>query len=232
MHRFHKSEVADIGNRAAAAVFNVSDPDGSPVWVDETTDFNDVGDADYLVFPAAEAIGDYACWGYEEKFQTILFDNAATGTAGIGGVGVWEYRNSDGTWSTLETGGFSDGTADFTVAIANGQIVTWDFPTDWVRTSLNGSINLFFVRFRITTVYSTNPVYDQGFIDGDHKTTLKCSAIYVGATGHVVVRYRGDQTDRTHSNVPDATLLEGDFEFVRQTGTTATGLVALQDVPS
>jgi hypothetical protein len=229
--RFHKSESADIGNRAAVAVFNVSDPDGTPTWVDETTDFNDAGDADYLVFPASEAIGDYACWGFEQQFQTLIFDNAATGTAGIGGVGVWEYWNGT-SWASLETGGFTDGTSDFTIAIADGQTVTWDFPSDWARRSLNGSINLFWVRFRITTVYSTNPVYDQGFVSGDHKVTLQSSALYVGAVGDVVVRYRGDEADRTHTIavVGDPAYLWGDFSFVRQTGTTASGLVMLQEV--
>lgn len=131
-----------------------------PTFVDETTDANDVGNADWLPFPVAEAIGDYLALGFERRFSQVIFDYLH-GTAGIGGVVVWEYWNG-AAWTALA--GVSDETTGFTAAAADGRELTFTVPTNWATTSLNGSAQLYFIRARITTVYSTNPVLDQGFI--------------------------------------------------------------------
>jgi hypothetical protein len=76
--------------------------------------------------------------------------------------------------------GFTDGTSDFTAAAADGQEVTWTLPTDWAQNTLN-SVQAFYVRARISAgSYSTNPVYDQGFLvsgDGDFLVDQDISAV-------------------------------------------------------
>ena len=90
----------------------------------------------------------------------ILTFDGANGTAGIGGDVVWEYWDG-AAWTALAD--VSDDTDGFTTAPVDAQFVTWTVPNDWTITSLNGSADLFYVRARITTAYSTNPVYDEGF---------------------------------------------------------------------
>lgn len=144
---------------AAGEVWQV-DADGGPSYSDQTTGFNDATDANFTPFPATEATGDYVAFGYSAPFTKLTLDNA-NGTAGSGGVVVWEYWDG-GTWSALSS--VTDGTTGFTAAAADGQIVTWAYPSDWATTSINGGSALYYARARITTVYGTNPVYDQGFI--------------------------------------------------------------------
>ncbi len=138
------------------------DADGGPAYVDETTDFNSATSADVLPFPASEAVGDYFAVGLATKFGKLKLDNAG-GTAGVGGTVAWEYWNGS-AWTALS--GVTDGTTGFTAAAADGQVVSWTMPADWATTSINGSAQLYYVRARVTQVYTTNPVYDQGFVGG------------------------------------------------------------------
>lgn len=150
---------------------------GSPiVFVEETTDANSTADADWDLFsgigsPASEGSpatdgghADYHAFGFGQEFSSLTFDNVSGGaTAGVAGVVAWEYWNGT-LWTALT--GVTDGTTSFTTAKADGQIVFWTAPTDWATTSINNGAQLFFIRARVTTVYSTLPVYDQGFISG------------------------------------------------------------------
>ncbi len=149
-----------IGDEAIGQIWQVDDTPADNAFVDETTDANDAGNADWTVFTAVEAVGDYMAIGFSEKFSEVVFDNAA-GTAGVAGVVVWEYWNGT-AWAALTT--VVDGTTGFTIATADGQVLTFDIPLDWAKSIINASANLYYIRARITTVYSTNPVYDQGFI--------------------------------------------------------------------
>lgn len=147
----------------AVTVLQVDDTPSGTSFVNETTDFNDAGNADYTVFPATESLGDYACWGFGAEYDSITFDNA-NGTAGVGGVVLWEYWNGT-AWASLS--GVTDGTSGFTAAVSDDQEVTWTRPTDWKKRTISTSSDLYWVRARIiTSVYSTNPIYDQGFIGG------------------------------------------------------------------
>jgi hypothetical protein len=135
--------------------------DSSPeTFVDQTTNANSAGTNDYVVFPASEATGDYAAFGYTTKFNKLEFDYAS-GTAGVGGVVTWEYWNGT-TWSALTS--VTDNTTSFTAAVGNGKLVVFLEPLDWATTSLNNSVPLYFVRARITTIYSTNPVLDRAYV--------------------------------------------------------------------
>lgn len=140
----------------ALQVFQVDDTPSANAFVDITADFNDAGTADVLPFPATEAIDDYVAFGYDETFARINIDYTG-GTAGVGGVVAWEYWN--GAWTALT--GMTDNTTGFTAAVgAYG--VSWTLPSDWTTTTLSDSSSLYFVRARVTTVYSTNPVLDTG----------------------------------------------------------------------
>lgn len=177
-------DVASTLNKAFVRVWQVDD--SANTFVEETADANSATNADWLLFPATEAVGDYVAFGSREVFDGITFDNA-NGTAGVAGVVAWEYW--DGTaWTALAN--VSDGTTNFTATAADGQLVHWRRPTDWVARSLDESVEtvpLYYIRARVTTVYTTNPVYDQGFVhrlssfqfpDG---FTMLAGGIYVAA---------------------------------------------------
>lgn len=159
------------GGGLAAQVWQVDD--AGPTFVDVTAEYNSDTDADWIVFPATEAIGDYAAIGMGDPFTQVSLDNL-NGTAGIGGVVDWEYWNGS-AWTALT--GVVDGTTDFTIAVADGQVVTWTVPVDWMPTSLNGETAQYYVRAAITTVYATNPIYDQGHTGEDADLTASLSAI-------------------------------------------------------
>jgi hypothetical protein len=152
---------------AAAKVWQV-DASAGPAFVDETTDFNSDAANDCLPFPAAEAIGDYFAVGLGQTFGKL---NLTTGIAGVGGVVVWEYWNGT-AWVGLV--GVVDGTASFSVP--GLKHVTYTVPGDWATTALNGS-SQFYVRARVTTVFSTNPVLTQG--------VLATPVDQVGGLGHL-----------------------------------------------
>lgn len=133
-----------------------------PAFSEQTAAFNNATDADWIVFPAGEAVGDYAAIGYPGTFITMSLDNA-NGTAGTVGEVDWEYWNGS-AWAALT--GVTDGTTEFTIAAADDQVVSWTLPLDWAPLSINGGPALFYVRAIITTEYTINPVYDQGFLAG------------------------------------------------------------------
>jgi hypothetical protein len=152
--------VADIrANGQFDQVWQVDDTPTDNVFVDQTSAANDDTDADFTPFPTTEANSDYVAFGLTEKFAQISFDYA-NGTAGVGGVVAWEYWDGS-AWTAL--GGVTDNTTSFTVAAADGLSVTWTVPTDWAERTINSSASLYFVRAKITSTYSTNPILDQAF---------------------------------------------------------------------
>lgn len=144
----------------ASEVWGVDAP--STEFLDKTAGFNDATSANFspFTFAAAEAINDYCAFGSIRKFSKLRFDSAG-GTAGIGGVVAWEYWNGS-SWTALS--GVTDGTTGFTIAVVDGQDVTFTMPSDWDTTTISSGAELFFTRARVTTIYSTNPIYDQGFL--------------------------------------------------------------------
>lgn len=160
---------APDGNKAAQ-VWQV-DADAGPAFSDQTTDFNDAGAGDWVVFPATDAVGDYAAIGLSFPFNKLILTSVG-GTQGVGGVVVWEYWNGS-AWTALS--GVTDGTTSFTAALGAGQTVSWTVPGDWAAQVLNGSASLYYVRARITTTYTTNPAYSQGVLGGNNGSIVwKC----------------------------------------------------------
>jgi len=150
-----KPSAVPVVQTGASRVWQVDD-DGGPSFVNLTIAFNDATPNDVDPFPLTEAINDYMAVGFTQVFGDLAIN---VGTAGVGGVVAWEYWN--GTAWTLFTG-VVDNTNDLTTAGQNSIVFT--VPTDWALLDLNGSGDLFFLRARVTTVYSTNPILTQGFI--------------------------------------------------------------------
>jgi hypothetical protein len=140
--------------------------DSGPTFVDETADFNSLTGGDLQLFPevGTQAIGDYVAFGFPNKFSILTFGNS-NGTPGVGGVVAWDYWKGDtAEWTPLVV--FPDSTENFT-ASGDRQHVAFTPPGNWAARALNGSASLFYVRARITTIYSTNPIYDWG-LAGSH----------------------------------------------------------------
>ena len=55
---------------------------------------------------------------------------------------------------------------------------------------------------------------------------LESRTLYVGVGGTIGGRLVGDTSDRTWSNVPNGYHLPVRFQYIRATGTTASGLIA------
>lgn len=168
---------AMVGRKIAAG----GDPVGYAVSMDAsgptatvlTTAANSATAADVTLFPATEDIGDWVAFGHQLPFELLTLDNAG-GTAGVGGVVTWEYWDGS-DWAAIS--GVTDGTTGFTATASDGQEVTFTAPIDWAATTVGLSPSLYFVRAIITTVYTTNPVYDQVFVGGDADYAAALTAI-------------------------------------------------------
>lgn len=124
-------------------------------FVSMTDEWNPGGSiADMFFFPTTEAVGDYWACGSAQQFNRV---RVSINTAGVGGVVAWEYW-SGSSWTALPN--LTDETLDLTTT---GTVdVSFRNPADWAATSLYGEIPLFYIRARVTTVYSTNPFANQG----------------------------------------------------------------------
>lgn len=167
-------------SRAAVRFWQVDDTPTDNAYVDLTTEYNGTGFNNVILFPATEAIGDYCAIGYRQPFDRINFEYT-NGTVGVGGVVVWEYWNGT-VWTALA--GVTDNTNSFTAA-AGRYTVSWTVPTDWQMRALGGTAALetdmlLYVRAKITTVYSTNPVMDQG----------QSGLVRITATAHGLQHYQ------------------------------------------
>jgi hypothetical protein len=137
--------------------------DSAETFTDETTDAGDTDNADVTVFPASEAVGDYIAFGYKKRFTKAVFDYA-NGTQGIGGTVQWEYWDGD-SWKACT--GVTDNTTGFTATAADDLAVTWDLPTKWQKRQLSTGGALYYIRAKVTQVYTTNPIIDQAHVPLD-----------------------------------------------------------------
>jgi hypothetical protein len=133
-------------------------------FVDDTTDASDAGTADVLFSPATEEDElDYALFGNAAPFHGI---ETVLSTQGAGGTVAFEYLASSGTWTALTyvvdaSTGFTAGTSTYDTS--------WELPEDWAP-MVHAEVTLtlseadtprYYVRARIKSVYSTNPVGTQ-----------------------------------------------------------------------
>lgn len=126
------------------------------LFTEFTDELNSAATGDVTPFPATEAAGDYFAIGSDRIFAATLID---TGTARSGGSLLPEYFNGS-TWSELVL--LQDGTNS--LSTTGLRTTRWEIPANWAKTSLNGEEPLFYMRWRVITVMSTNPILDRGFI--------------------------------------------------------------------
>jgi len=152
----------DLGSGCTAINCKMHDPgpstfaaigafvDDAGVFTNITADWNAPAGST-AIFPTTEAIGDGHVFGLASKSSRCTF---AWATPGVGGAVTFQYWNGT-AWSNLSN--VVDGTNNFT---QDGE-VTWDVPTDWaLRTIL--TLEGYYVRAVIDTVYTTNPLIEQG----------------------------------------------------------------------
>ena len=139
------------------------------VFTDQTRQAGNTTVNDFSFMPATEAVGDKCVFGHEEPFSQIEVN---VGTAGVGGAVAWEYWNG-AAWAALTS--LTDATTGFTVAGTN--LVTYAIPDDWATTTLGGLGPYYYIRARVTTVYSTNPSGTQAFCVMGGRVRLEASTV-------------------------------------------------------
>lgn len=136
--------------------WDVRDPsyvflDDGGVFTNLTTAATNDTDAD-VAFPSAEAINDAFYIGSSTPFGSLIVDRAGC-TAGAAGVLAIEYWNGT-TWDTVKKR--LDLTSNLTATVGDNQVIQWRIMPNWTTNTVN-SQSAYWVRLRITTVYSTNP---------------------------------------------------------------------------
>ena len=167
-------------------------------FADFTAALNSDTAGDVEPFPAVEAVGDVFYIGHAEPFTGVRID---IGTAGVGGTVVWEYWDGS-AWQTLTV---TDGTVGFTAAPGNHDL-TFTPPGDWATTQINTAVNgekLYYIRARLTTVYTTNPILDDATLQGGR---IRITATAHGFNPGQVVTVKG---------IVGTTEANGTFETVR-----------------
>jgi hypothetical protein len=120
------------------------------VYTDRTVAANNTTANDMLFMPATEAVGDFCVFGHADLFSQLKIN---IGTAGTVGAVAWEYWNGT-AWSALTD--LTDGTTGLKTTGTN--LVTYSIPADWATQTLNGLGAYYYIRARVTTVYTVNPL--------------------------------------------------------------------------
>lgn len=214
------------GQFDATRVWQVDESTTPDTFVEYTDEAASAATGDVVPFPATEAVNDYFCIGADSKFESLSID---VGTAGVGGVVAWEYWTG-ASWAALA--GVTDNTTSLTTSGVN-TVVWTDDTNDWAATSLIDERPLYYVRARITTVYSTNPILDEAHpVDPmEHHVHLPSSTgspfdisgwsfFGFGANGAPKWHGLNDSNAAITINASDADLLQAEIENVG--GSSAT----------
>ncbi len=124
---------------------------------------------DVIPFPATEAINDYFTIGYSSPFSGVLFDRVGSSVRGLNGGVHIEYWNGS-AWADLTPFDYYDSSSQngtslwMRTANAPGHFARWNPPANWATLSLNGETADFKVRWRINTLYTTNPTLSRASI--------------------------------------------------------------------
>lgn len=124
------------------------------IYFDETPDWNGTGGTTVSLVPGAEAVNDAFYIGSYEEFNQVT---VTMSTVGVGGTVAKEFWNGT-SWTAVA--GLTDNSNNFTAT--GTRTITYTMPTTWVKTAVNGSEELFYLRFRVTGTYSTNPTLTNG----------------------------------------------------------------------
>ena len=147
--------------------------DDGGTLVDDTTDMNDADADDVQPYPATQAANDAIYFGQRYRFVGI---RVVIGTAGTGLVWdeQWEYYDGS-AWVTF-TGLSASATSIFTDAAGNVE-VTWNYPADWAKTTVNGH-NAYWARCRlhaVTTQATVDPLITSGQVHGYATPEIKAA---------------------------------------------------------
>lgn len=204
----------------AVRVWQVSS--GGTVFTNETADFNSSTNADFEPFGVGAVADDFVAIGSRSRFSRVIFDNA-NGTAGATGVVTWQYWNGS-TWTALA--GVTDGTSGFTAAVSDGQILRYTEPSDWALRTLSDAVSLYYIRALLSaTVYTVQPVYDQGFVVQPSFESLKLGS-ELTELDRVVPNSHGRSYGILDLQTRDP-LNRGETEQVYATGAAFAGVAGL-----
>ena len=131
------------------AFFNYDD--GGAAYTDYTDNVNDTSESDFTLFDDAPVANDYVYIGASNKFlgMNVFLTTVGTGSPAID----WEYYNGS-SWADITETDVDSGASTFT---ASGKF-TWAMPSSWSKTSVNSSTNYYFIRGKLTTGYTVDPI--------------------------------------------------------------------------
>ncbi len=137
---------------------------GGGTYTDVTSAINNATASDVSL---GTAVGDIIYVGHSTWFKYATFNVA---TAGVAGVLAWEYWDGS-SWT-------STGMTTNNLTAAGWQIITIPTTafTSWSTTSVNG-VNLYYIRGRVTTAYTTGVVLSQSRRNGRNTTFDTAAAI-------------------------------------------------------
>ena len=142
----------------------ISVNEAQTIFTDITAEFDDLIGGDNFEPFISEFAVDAACYfGFKGPFPSLYFDHTG-GVDGDPGLDIlWQYWNG-ATWVILP--GVIDGTDSFRSSDTN-QTVSWDIPSNWNSTTVNGSDTFFFVRAYMNNGGAgDSPTYQNGIFSG------------------------------------------------------------------
>lgn len=161
-------QIAALGDTAISQAWQVAA--AVPTFVDITAGINNGTANDAQPFPTGEVLNDYCAIGYTSTFGAVKIN---LGTAGTVGTLTWEYWNGS-AWAALT--GVTDGTTGFTVSGTHS--VSFTAPADWAKLSLAGGTAYYYVRARVLTSYTVDPIITQAWVDGTLPTGISGATTY------------------------------------------------------
>lgn len=217
-----------ITQKDAVRAWQIDDPAGTPVFLEQTSEFNSATVADVNPLPASAAIGDQFAIGFDQPFNSI---DQIVSTSGVGGTVQWSFF--DGT-AIVAHAGITDATVSYTAAPATYQTV-WTMPNNWVRQSLNNTELLYYAYAEVDAgPYTVDAVLDQGRINGhgahdDYEVIVEILKTGTVATG--TFRYSLDD-GRSFSGefvIPSGGTFDVPFADITITFTPGAGLIFFED---
>uniref|UniRef100_A0A6M3IGB0 Uncharacterized protein n=1 Tax=viral metagenome TaxID=1070528 RepID=A0A6M3IGB0_9ZZZZ len=125
-------------------------------YMDQTSAAVD-NDADTEVSLGAMTTSDICYIGAVDTFLGLAIDIGTVNANASTTPPDMEYWN--GTWTDVSSD--SDGTLSSTTSFAVDGLYTWTLPTDWLTTSVNGSVPLYYVRFKPKATLTTGTSFDK-----------------------------------------------------------------------
>jgi len=150
-----------------------AEQDDGGVFTDETINTNSSADGDVDCFPTTSVVNDAFYIGLNNPIARLTIDRVG-GTQGVGGAVAYEYSQGGAAWGTLA--GVVDETAASGVfgnaALSDSNVLEFERPSDWDTDEVDGDLELYWIRLRVTTGYTTEPILSQVKVGGTKPITL------------------------------------------------------------